>query len=157
MAAHCESKFSNDFWPVRGYTRPMQNEYSVLIYPVDIKANPESPPDREHLMTQFPIDSDGSPASDAAFSIITWLFRNNRRAQSVADLARILRLPQELIATICRRLKFVDVLTEDPPESRRYKYNLRCWDIDLQSKVEKSLLDYSERMRARYLPPLPQV
>jgi len=106
--------------------------------------------DYEKSLQAFPVDGDGNPTSAAAYGVITWLFRHRDQQHHVDDLASDLSLPLAVVATICRRLTLVDLLLENPPHSRTYRYNLKCWDTELQAKVESALVDCQPH------PPAPQ-
>lgn len=93
----------------------------------------------------FVIDRRGVPTSHAAYDLIEWLFNHRGRCAHLSEIAKDLKLPQSLIQSMCRQLKLLDMVLEEPALSRRFRYHLDCWDFELQAAVETALLDYQMR------------
>ena len=108
-----------------------------------------------------PIDEDGKPTTYISYLILDLMFTEKRQHFTSLDVARRLAIRQDNIDLICNQLLSYDILTENPPKSGKYQYNLDSTNIELQTKLEKFLayvklehipvyriLDYSPSYRA---------
>lgn len=93
----------------------------------------------------FVVDRRGVPTSHAAYQLLEWLFDHRRQIAHVSEIAKALKLPRELVGRMCRQLKLLDMVVEMPPQSRKFRYHLGCWDVDLQAAVETAMVDYQMR------------
>lgn len=82
----------------------------------------------------------------AAFELISHLFRNHNRAEHVEQIAAQLALHPELVYIMCRHLELVELVVQEPPASRRFRYDVRSPNVEVQAKVEAALLDYQPRL-----------
>jgi hypothetical protein len=69
------------------------------------------------------------------------LFQRRDQAHHVEELGIVLGSPVSEVSLMCRKLRLVDILTEDPPGSQRFRYNLGCANIELQAGLESSLVE----------------
>jgi hypothetical protein len=103
----------------------------------------------------FPIDREGIPTSDPAYQVLQHLFAGRREAHSPEEIAEKLLLHRELVRCMCRQFEVVDLVTEEPAGSSRYRYRLDSENVELQRQVEIALLDYPLRSAELKRPPLP--
>jgi hypothetical protein len=96
----------------------------------------------------FPVDEHGVPTTHAAHRVINYFLENHRGTHIPERVADSLLLPRAQTACICRQLEFIDVLCQDPPDSGKYRYQLHSRQVDLQAKIEVSLIDCSEGFAA---------
>lgn len=89
----------------------------------------------------FPIDGNGVPTSNSARQLLRYLFATRDRAHSSESLAEKLMLHPELARCLCRQFEVIDLVTQDPHGSGRYRYLLDSPNTELQREVEVALLD----------------
>lgn len=90
----------------------------------------------------FVVDRRGIPTSHAAYKLLQWLFDHRGQNALIAEVAQAIGLPVETVESMCRQLKLLDMVLEEPPLSHRYRYHLDCWDVELQAAVESAMVDY---------------
>ncbi|HPM81928.1 MAG TPA: hypothetical protein PLF81_14570 [Candidatus Anammoximicrobium sp.] len=96
---------------------------------------------REKWFFHFPVNDEGMPTSDAAHELIRHLFYNRHLAHSVRKIADALVLNPELVRCMCRQLERIDLVFQDPPGSGCYRYRLASTNVELQGRIEASLVD----------------
>ena len=105
--------------------------------------------------SDFPVDRDGKPTSDAAYRIIRYLFENRQTSHAPESIGNSLLLHPELVWCICRQLEFIDLVFQDPVGSGHYRYVLNSRYSELQAKIEESLIDNYAGVTSITSPPLP--
>lgn len=103
----------------------------------------------------FPVDGEGIPTSDAAYQVLQHLFAGRHQTHTPEEIGEKLLLHRELVRCMCRQFEVVDLVTQEPAGSGRYRYRLDSENVELQRKVEIALLDYPSRSAQLNRPPLP--
>lgn len=89
----------------------------------------------------FAIDSQGRPTTYLSYMILKTMFSESYRWFTSKELDKFLVAEHTDVDTICRQLKHVDLLSENVSQRGQYRYNLNSKQVDLQTELEKFLVD----------------
>jgi hypothetical protein len=92
--------------------------------------------------SEFAIDRNGVPTSDACYKIISFLLANNRQAFNPKEIAKALSIPPGAVDLICRELTLVELVVSTVGDDIRYQYATDTPNSTLQDLVERALIDY---------------
>ncbi len=92
-------------------------------------------------LPKFVLDSKRRLSTKAAYKLTAWLFEHRNQATDVSTISHAIRVPVNYVRTMCRQLEILDILAEEPLLSLQYRYNVNCWDVELQAAIESLLID----------------
>ena len=88
-----------------------------------------------------PIDSQGIPTTYLSFLILDLMFSERNRWFAADQIAKFLAARTSDVHAICDGLKHANFLIEDDSTPGTYKYNLHCYNVERQARLEKFLLE----------------
>lgn len=97
--------------------------------------------DEKEVADLTPIDKHGRPTTYLAFRILKLMFSQPNRFFTPRELAKLLVAKHSDTELICRQLERIDFLIEDPSQPGKYKYNLKCTNVDAQAALESYLAE----------------
>jgi hypothetical protein len=97
--------------------------------------------DQKSTVNLPPIDSQGIPTTYLSFMILKLMFSELNRWFTPEDLSKLLAAKHSDTDSICRQLKLMDLINEDPLQIGRYRYNLNTTNVNTQTDLECFLAD----------------
>lgn len=97
--------------------------------------------DEKEVANLPPVDKNGKPTTYLSFRILKLMFSQPHRFLTPKELSKLLVAKNSDTELICRQLKRMDFFSEDPSEPGKYKYNLKCKDVDTQVALESYLAE----------------
>ena len=92
--------------------------------------------DEQEVAELPPIDKNGRPTTYLSFMILKLMFSEPNRRFTPHHLAKLLAAKKSDTDLICRQLKQLDLLSEDPLQTVRYQYNLNTSNLEIQTALE---------------------
>lgn len=112
-----------------------------------------------------PINNSGLPTTYMSYRLLKEMFGNHNRSYTIQELSDLTSFRISEVELMCKQLKALDFLTEESSDPTKFKYNVRCKNIELQIGFENFLadvflknlqvqimLDYSPSYRIRHIP-----
>ena len=103
-------------------------------------------------LERFPVDEHGRATSGAADALLRFLFEHRCEFFTTPEIARRLHIDSEFAQTMCRQLKMMEILEQEPSGETRYRYFLNSPNFELQARIEKAFIDEESRRFIRSLP-----
>ncbi len=97
--------------------------------------------DEKEIPNLSPIDKNGKPTTYLSFRILKLMFSQPHRFFTPKELAKLLVAKPSDTEFICCQLKRIDFFSENPFELGKYKYNLKCKEVDTQAAFESYLAE----------------
>jgi len=88
-----------------------------------------------------PINNSGHPTTYMSYHLLKEMFGSHNRSYTTKELSDLTCFKLSEIELMCKQLKELDFLTEESSDQKRFKYNLKCKNIELQAAFERFLVD----------------
>lgn len=97
--------------------------------------------DEEQFTDLPPIDIHGRPTTYLGYRILKLMFSQLHESFTPKELAKLLVAKDSDTELICRQLKQIDFFSEEPSQPGKYKYNLKCKNVEAQAAFESYLAE----------------
>lgn len=97
--------------------------------------------DEEQFTDLPPLDIHGRPTTYLGYRILKLMFSQPHESFTPKELAKLLVAKDSDTELICRQLKQIDFFSEESSQPGKYKYNLKCKNVDDQAALESYLAE----------------